>query len=330
MNFALSDEQQLLRETARGLLAKECPISLVRDHAEDPSSAQGLWKHLSEWVELGDGSLVDLCLFLEQAGEVLAPGPFFATTALYRPLMAALGRTPAETGTIAAAGASGQWPFTGAVDGNRTRTFVIEADAVDETAILVPGPGVIVTTSLPARRMETLDTTRRVFEIDVPMGEHSAEPLSPEALRDVLDRGAVALSAELVGTARRILDMTVAYAKERVQFDRPIGSFQAVQHKLADMALDVERATAAVYYAAMTVDADDPDRHRAVHVAKAAAGRAATHAAKDGIQLHGGIGYTWEHDLHLFMRRAYASEYLMGTSAWHHERLADLLFGTAG
>jgi len=106
----------------------------------------------------------------------------------------------------------------------------------------------------------------------------------------------------------------------------PIGSFQAIQHKLADVALDLERATSAVYYAAMAIDAKDADWHRATHVAKAAAGAAATRAAKDGIQIHGGIGYTWEHDLHLFIRHAYGSEAWLGTRDWHHDRLAELLF----
>ena len=106
----------------------------------------------------------------------------------------------------------------------------------------------------------------------------------------------------------------------------PIGSFQAIQHKLADMSLVLERATAAVHYAAMTVDADDDDRGKACHVAKAAAGEAARRILKDGIQIHGGIGYTWEHDLHLFLRRATADEYLLGTTGWHHDRLADALF----
>ena len=119
--------------------------------------------------------------------------------------------------------------------------------------------------------------------------------------------------------------MALAYAKERKQFDVPIGSFQAIQHKLADMSLALERATAAVQYASMTVDDDDADRTRACHVAKAAAGDAARRCLKDGIQIHGGIGYTWEHDLHLFIRRATASEYLLGTDRWHHDRLADLL-----
>ena len=143
----------------------------------------------------------------------------------------------------------------------------------------------------------------------------------------MLARATVALAAEMVGTARRLFAMTLEYAKDRVQFGVPIGSFQAIQHKLADMSLDVERAWSAVYYAAMTVDADDADRHRAVHVAKAAAGEAAKRAAKDGIQIHGGIGYTWEHDLHLFMRRAFGTEALLGTTGWHHDRLADLLMG---
>ena len=144
-------------------------------------------------------------------------------------------------------------------------------------------------------------------------------------------RGATArtssLAAEMVGTARRIFDMALAYAKERKQFDVPIGSFQAIQHKLADMSLALERATAAVQYAAMTVDADDRRPHAArATSAKAAAGEAARRILKDGIQIHGGIGYTWEHDLHLYLRRATADEDLLGTTSWHLDRIADLLF----
>ena len=137
----------------------------------------------------------------------------------------------------------------------------------------------------------------------------------------------MALAAEMLGTARWLLESTLAYAKSREQFGRPIGAFQALQHKLANVALAFERAWSAVYYAAMTIDSGDPDRHRAAHVAKAAAGAAATLAAKEGIQVHGGIGYTWEHDLHLFIRRAYACEHLLGTSGWHHDRLGELLVG---
>ena len=323
MDFTLTEEQQLLRDTARALLTRECPPSLVRASLDDPAAADPLWKHLREWVELGDGPLVDLCLFVEETGAVVAPGPFFATAALYRPLARAIGREPAESGTVALAGASGQW----VLDGSDVRTFVPEADRVAEVLVVVPGPGVMAVESVAARPVATIDGTRRVFEIDVPAGGARAEPVAAEALAPVVERATVALAAEMLGTSRWLLEATVAYAKERVQFDRPIGSFQAVQHKLADMALAWERAASAVAYAAMTVDAHDADRHRAVHVAKAAAGAAARRCSKDGIQLHGGIGYTWEHDLHLFLRRAYASEHLLGTTAWHHDRLADLLLG---
>jgi alkylation response protein AidB-like acyl-CoA dehydrogenase len=178
------------------------------------------------------------------------------------------------------------------------------------------------------RLIETLDSTRRLFEVDVPSGEST--PLSADALDDVVQRATIALAADLVGTTRWLVGTTVEYSKQRVQFDRPIGSFQGLQFEMVDMALDHERAAAAVYYAAMAFDARDDDRHRAAHVAKAAAGTAARHAAKVAVQVHGGIGYTWESDVHLYLRRAYAGEYLLGPSQWHHDRLADALFGGTG
>ena len=136
----------------------------------------------------------------------------------------------------------------------------------------------------------------------------------------------MSIAAEMTGTARRIFDMSLAYAKERNQFDRPIGSFQAIQHKLADMSLALQRATAAVQYAAMTCDAESGDRTLACHSAKAAAGEAARRILKDGAQIHGGIGYTWEHDLHLYLRRATTDEDMLGTTSWHLDRIAGLLF----
>ncbi len=315
MDFTLTEEQVLLRDTARSLLTRHCPTSLLRAHLEDPSAADPLWTQLREWTALGDGPLVDLCLFLEECGAVSAPGPFFATAALALPLARAAALDIADA---LAAGASGQW----VTNDETTKTFVLEADRVDHV-LAVSSAGVASISADGARRVGTIDSTRRVFEVDVHdvSGWHAAD------VDGWLQRATVALAAELLGTARWLLDASIAYAKERVQFDVPIGSFQAIQHKLANCSVDVERARSAVYYAAMCVDADDADRHRAVHVAKAAAGRAATHCAKDGIQVHGGIGYTWEHDLHLFIRRAYASEHLMGTAGWHHDRLADLLLG---
>jgi alkylation response protein AidB-like acyl-CoA dehydrogenase len=314
MDFTLTPEQELLRDSARSLLTKECPTSLVRAHADDPGAAGPLWKHLREWTELGAGPLVDLCLFLEETGAVLAPGPFFATTALYAPLLAAAGAEPGVgVGTVALP----------------EHPYVIEAERADVVAIVEPdpsGPRVRLLERPPARFVATIDSSRRLYSIVASGGGEAMPingvPIAGAALEGVLARAYVALAAELMGTVRWLFDTTLAYAKARVQFDRPIGSFQAIQHKLANMALVSEQAWSAVYYAAMTIDADDPELHRAAHVAKVMAGDAAKLNAKDAIQIHGGIGYTWEHDLHLYIRRAYASEYLLGTSDWHRDRLA--------
>jgi alkylation response protein AidB-like acyl-CoA dehydrogenase len=328
VDFTLSPDQELLRDTARQLLQRECPTALLRAHIDDPAAADPLWGHLRDFAALGDGPLTDLCVFLEETGYVAAPGPFLPTVALFTPLVAAAGHellAPALageiTGTVAVAGADGLWT----ANDDRVKTFVPEADRVDWIAVVSSGPTVSLVQSAATHPVATVDFSRRFFEVDGGSKSAAAQSIDPEAFESVTEGATIALAAEMVGTARRLFDMALAYAKERVQFDVPIGSFQAIQHKLADMALDLERATSAVAYAAMAVDAKDADRHRAAHVAKAAAGAAATRAAKDGIQIHGGIGYTWEHDLHLFIRHAYGSEAWMGTSAWHHDRLGDLL-----
>jgi alkylation response protein AidB-like acyl-CoA dehydrogenase len=315
MDFTMTDEQVMLRDTTRALLSKHCPMSLVRAHIDDPAAADSLWEQLREWVVLGDGPLVDLCLFLEECGAVLAPGPFFATVLAAR-LAPVEGRA-----SVALAGADGHW----IANDDPTKTFVLEADRVDQILMVTPA-GVASVETANVTPVGSVDWSRRIFEVEVPAGL----AFTAADIDDWLERAWVALAAELIGTARWLLQATLEYAKQRVQFDVPIGSFQAIQHKLADMSLAVERAVSATYYAAMAIDAGDPDRHRAAHVAKAAAGRAATRCAKDGIQIHGGIGYTWEHDLHLYIRRAYASEHLLGTSGWHHDRLASLLLPKAG
>jgi alkylation response protein AidB-like acyl-CoA dehydrogenase len=330
MDFALTEEQELLRDTARGLLANECPTSLVRAHIDDPSVADGLWAHLRDFAALGDGPCTDLAIFCEELGHAAAPGVFFPTVAQLAPLLGAIGHSLLDevlagsaTGPLALAGASGEW----VVNGDGVKTFVAEADRVDWVAVVGTGPEVrlVAQDAVSVRRVQTVDFSRRLFEVEL-TGTGETHAIDPGAVDAVLARATVALAAELVGTARRVTDMSVAYAKERYQFGVPIGSFQAIQHKLADVSLAVQRAQSAVQYAAMALDAEDPDRHRAVHTAKAAAGGAATTAAKESVQIHGGIGFTWEHDLHLFVRRAYGSSYWMGTTDWHHDRLGDLLF----
>ena len=308
MDFSLTPDQELLRDTGRKLLERECPPAVVRAHIEDPAAYEPLWRHLSEYTALGAGPAADLCLFLEETGYAAAPGPFLAT-ATYAALTGDDGST---TGTVAL------------VD-DPTHPFVLEADRVEQIAVVLPGPrlATVAAADVPARFVATVDFSRRVFLLDLP--QLDAQPLDTDAYARWRDRAHACIAAEMVGTARRIFDMALAYAKERKQFDVPIGSFQAIQHKLADMSLALERSTAAVHYAAMTIDGDDPERTRACHVAKAAAGEAARRILKDGIQIHGGIGYTWEHDLHLYLRRATADEYLFGTTGWHLDRLAELL-----
>ncbi|MBK5288329.1 MAG: hypothetical protein JJE46_07670 [Acidimicrobiia bacterium] len=329
MNFSLTDDQELLRDSARHLLEHQCPPALLRAHTDDLTAADDLWHLLDDFVPLGIGPLVDLCVFMEALGSVAAPVPFFSTACLYAPVLEAIGEHDLDsvldghaTGTVAVAGADGVWH----PNAESRKTFVPDAARVDLVAAVNADGAVTLLAAPPVRRIETLDTTRPLYDVETAVPGTSAGVISRAALDDVLLRATVALAAEMVGTARRLFDMTLAYAKERIQFDVPIGSFQAVQHKLADMSLDVERAWSAVYYAAMAVDAGDPDRTRAMHVAKAAAGEAARRAAKDGIQIHGGIGFTMEHDLHLFLRRALASEALLGTTGDHHDRLAELLF----
>jgi hypothetical protein len=311
MDFSLTDDQELLRDTAHKLLDRECPPALVRAHIDDPSVYAPLWRHLSEYTALGTGPATDLCLFLAETGYTAAPGPFLAT-ALY----ASLTRDEDAIGSVAF------------VD-DPVNSFVLEADRVDRVAIVGPGPSLAVLNTIVLgdrlRFVATLDFSRRLFHLDTTGLATDPQPLAPEMYAAWRDRAHVSIAAEMVGTARHIFDMTLAYAKERNQFDRPIGSFQAIQHKLADMSLALERATSAVQYGAMTSEADAPESTLACHAAKAAAGEAARRILKDGAQIHGGIGYTWEHDLHLYLRRATADEYLLGTTSWHLDRIADLL-----
>jgi hypothetical protein len=313
------------------MLAKECPSTLVRAHIDDLSAADALWPYLREFSGIAGGPCTDLCLFVQETGYVAAPGPFFATTVLFGSVLRAANHELLDavvngdaTGTVALAGADGIWR----PNEEHVKTFVPEADRVEWVAIVDEGPRlrVVRADELHApREIRTIDWSRRVFELDTSGAPGDASPLDAGAIDAAIDRSTAAIAAELVGTVHRLFDMTLAYAKERYQFDVPIGSFQAIQHRLAEASLLTERATAAAQYAAMTVDADDAQRGRAAHVAKAAAGVAASRVVKDSAQVHGGIGYTWEHDLHLFLRRAIGSQFWLGSTEWHHDRLADLV-----
>jgi alkylation response protein AidB-like acyl-CoA dehydrogenase len=179
--------------------------------------------------------------------------------------------------------------------------------------------------------MPSIDETRKLCEVTLDNVTVPASALLGElhggwpALARVMDRAAVALAAEICGAAQRVLDMTVEYAKLRVAFGKPIGTYQGVKHKCADMLVEIENAKSLTYYAAWALDDGSDEAVQAVSMAKAYASDAGRKVCAAGIQLHGGIGMTWEHDLHLYLKRAKACEVAFGDATWHRERLARLM-----
>jgi alkylation response protein AidB-like acyl-CoA dehydrogenase len=180
--------------------------------------------------------------------------------------------------------------------------------------------------------LEAFDGSRRLVHatLDGGQGERDRVLGDPDAsaapaLRRAVEEATVCLALEMVGTAQTIFDITLEYAKQREQFGVPIGSFQAIKHKFADMIVSVERARATGYFAALTIAEDDARRTTATSVAKAAAGDCQRLLGKEGIQIHGGIGYTWEHDMHLYVKRPKSLEPLFGSATTHRAHIAELL-----
>ncbi len=198
-------------------------------------------------------------------------------------------------------------------------------DGVTLFAIDANHPGITVTP------LKTMDRTRKLGAVALRGVRASAADVVGEVnggwpvLAAAIDRAKVALAAEMMGGAQKVLETTVAYTKVREQFGRPIGSFQAVQHKCANMMVDIEGAKSAVYYAAWAVSNDAADAQTAAAVAKAAASDAYSRTAADGIQVHGGIGFTWEHDMHLYFKRAKSSEFTFGDANFNREIVAQLI-----
>jgi alkylation response protein AidB-like acyl-CoA dehydrogenase len=375
MDFAFSEEQEMLRESARDFLTKEVPSPYVRRMLDAPDAwDEALWKKLADlgWTGLGIpeayggvGTFLDLVVVLEEAGRALLPGPFLSTMGLAVPaLLEAANETQKESvlGRIAAGDAratlafsepAGRWDAEGvqmlgaerrgdgwSLDG--VKLFVPDAGVADYMVVAArtrpageEGVSLFLLEGRPAglsvTPLETMDMTRRWYEVRFDGVELPADALMGAAdqgwpaLRRALEWGETALCAEMIGGAQRVLDMSVDYAKTRHQFGRPIGVYQAVSHKLADMLLETESARSATYYAAWAIDADAPDRSLAASMAKAYVSDAYRKAAGDGIQVHGGIGFTWEHDMHLYFKRAKASEVTLGDATYHRELVAQAL-----
>ncbi len=300
-------------------------------------------------------SYVELVVVLEEMGASLLCAPFFATVALGANALLASGdeqaksdllpgiasgetiatlaltedsgRWDADGVTLAATQSGGTWKLDGhksfVIDGHVANLVLVVARTSAGLSLFAVGGDAAGLTRTP---LATMDQTRKqarlVFEgVDGRLAgtDDGAEPV----LSKTLDLAAVALAAEQVGGAQRCLDMSVEYAKTRIQFGRPIGSFQAIKHKCADMLLEVESAKSAAYYAGWAASEDSDELPVVASLAKSYCSEAYFHAAAENIQIHGGIGFTWEHPAHLYFKRAKSSELLLGDPAYHRELLAQ-------
>jgi len=374
MDFAFSEEQEMLRRSTRDFLAKECGSKVVRKLMEGPDAYDpALWKKMAGlgWTSLGipekyggAGTFLDLIVVLEECGRSLLPGPFFATMGLAVPALIEAGTEPQKKevlgaiaegkarATLAMTEPSGRWDASGVtltakpvaggwrLDG--VKLFVPDAEGADYTVVAArtrgegeEGISLFLVKGRPkgmsVTQLQTLDMTRRWSEV-----RFDAVQLDADALMGAQDKGWVplkralewataALCAEMVGGAQKVLEDSTEYAKTRHQFGKPIGIYQAVSHKLADMLVLSESGRSATYYAAWAVEADAPDRSLAASMAKAYVSDAYRKVAGDGIQVHGGIGFTWEHDMHLYFKRAKASEVTLGDATYHRELVAQSL-----
>jgi hypothetical protein len=286
VEFEFDQDQLLLRQTVRETLAR------TRTLPEDERWATytGLG-----WLE---APTVELAIVLDELGYVADPTPFLATATWFAPLA---GRLPAGSGT-------------GVFDGEGR--FVLDADRADEVALLTTD-GVVVLSGaeVTAERLDTFDLRLHVAQVT------SGRPEGASLVAGIPDLALMGLAATTVGACRRILDLVVAHVKQRHQFGVPIGSFQAVKHKAADMYVAIERARVLAYYSALTLAEDDPGRHRAALMAKAAAGECQEVVYRNGTQLFGAMGFTWENDLHVYLKRAVAANLLLGSATVHRQAL---------
>jgi alkylation response protein AidB-like acyl-CoA dehydrogenase len=328
VNFDFTDDQHAIKRTAHEFLADRFGAEKVRALAEEGVYDEGLWREMAElgWPGIhlpeaygGQGlGVVELMILLEELGYALAPSPFLAN--------AAAGLVLAHAGSsdqrdrwlpgIAAGTALG----TVGVVGDGAATLVPDADSAAVIVLLEGRWGRVVDPAdADIEPVATIDSTRRFARVRAEGGE----PLAADAGAGV-DRAEVALAAEIVGVAQRALEMAVEYAKERRQFGRPIGVNQAVSHRCAQMLLEVESARSTTYYAGWTADHEPASLPLAASMAKAYAADAGFRVSASSLQVHGGIAFTWEHDLHFFLKRARTDAALLGSAREHRERVATL------
>jgi alkylation response protein AidB-like acyl-CoA dehydrogenase len=339
MNFDLTEDQQDIKRTAREFLGARYRLEEVRRLAleEERGFTDAQWDEIVGlgWPELalresGLG-IVELAVVAEELGYACAPTPLSSTWAAALLLDAAGERerlAGGRRGTVA------QWDED--TDGDPERSSLGEdlrgvkiavPDAAAADVIVVTAEGgrhfVVDAGDVEIEPVETLDTTRRLSTVRLdgpPAGELTGD--FSRAWHAI----AVMTAAESVGLGQRAMEMAVAYAKDRTQFERPIGSYQAVSHACAQMLLEVEGARSAVLWAAWALDNEPETAGVATNVAKAYASDCGRRVTESSLQVHGGIGFTWEHDLHFFLKRAQANAHAYGDARWHRDELAAALF----
>ncbi len=332
MRFSFDEDQLLFQTSLRDFLAKECtPEGIRAGWAEGRSHSPELWSQLAELGVTGllvpeahDGmgmSEIDSVLLFEEAGRAALPEPVVATAAVAAPLLAELGDAELAGRWLARIGAGDAIVAVG----HEVSPLVTDADVAqllllqrgDEVHAVEPGDCAI--TEQPAN-----DPSRRLFKVDFTPSDATrvAEGDAGRALwAAALDRGALACAGQLLGTTDKLIALASDYANQRHQFGKPIGSFQAVKHMLADCKVKLEYARPVVHRAAHSVARAVADRALHVSMAKVAAADAALFSARQALQVHGAIGYTWEQDLHIWMRRAWSLEQAWGRNDFHRGRV---------
>jgi alkylation response protein AidB-like acyl-CoA dehydrogenase len=323
MRFDFNDEQAEIKDTAKQFLASRFKPDVVRELAEANRYDDALWTEVSDlgWPGIaideqfgGQGlGMVELIVLCEELGFACAPLPFLAN--------AAAGIAIESAGSDA----QKQLYLPGIASGEGRGAIGDDAVVIDAegAAVIVlfgaDGPRLVPAADAALEPLDLIDQTRRYSRLTA----GDAEPLEGDA-EAASNRMVVAVAAELVGIGQRAMDMAVEYAKEREQFGRPIGAYQGVSHACAKMLYDVEEARSLTYAAAWAADAEPESLPMAAAMAKARASEAAWDVCKASIQVHGGIGFTWEHDLHFLLKRARADAQLFGTAGQHKERVAAL------
>jgi alkylation response protein AidB-like acyl-CoA dehydrogenase len=331
MDFGLTDDQRDIQRTARDLLAERATFARVREHAEAGTTDTVLWKELCElgWPGIaiseahgGQGlGTIELSILCEELGRVVAPVPFLSSAMAACVIEQAGSEEQRERWLPGLASGETIGALSSAVDGT-SELVVTGAEADVIVLVEEDGSGLLVTPQdAEVSSVAAIDPTRSAARV-------SAADGAGESLEDGcpgLGRALVAVSSELVGVSERALEMTLAYVKDRKQFGVPVGAYQAVSHRCAQMLLDTEKARSTTAFAAWSADANPDGLAEAAAMAKAASSDAGRDVTASAIQAHGGIGFTWEADVHWLFKRAQIDAVLLGGAGRHRARVAAIL-----